>query len=136
MWSLPPKSTALVTGGTKGIGHAIVTELAGVFGCKVVTCARDEKSLQACIKEWSEAGLDVRGVAGDVSTIEGREDVMRKVEEMIEEEDSATGKLDILVNNVGTNIRKKTIDYSEEELEFILRTNLKSMFELTKLCNI
>ena len=30
MWSLPPKSTALVTGGTKGIGHAIVTELGEV----------------------------------------------------------------------------------------------------------
>jgi len=136
MWSLPPKSTALVTGGTKGIGHAIVTELAEVFGCKVITCGRDEETLQACIKDWSESGLDVRGVAGDISTAEGRKDVMKKVKEMVEEEDSATvGKLDILVNNVGTNIRKRTIDYSEDELEFILRTNLKSMFELTKLCH-
>lgn len=135
-WSLPPKSTALVTGGTKGIGHAVVTELAEVFGCKVVTCGRDEKTLKACIKDWSAAGLDVRGVIGDISTAEGRNDVMKKVKEMIEEEDSATvGKLDILVNNVGTNIRKRTIEYSEDELEFILRTNFKSMFELTKLCH-
>jgi len=135
-WSLPPKSTALVTGGTKGIGHAVVTELAKVFECKVVTCGRDETSLKACVKEWSEAGLDVRGVTGDISTAEGRNDVMKKVKEMIEEEDSATvGKLDILVNNVGTNIRKKTTEYSEDELEFILNTNFKSMFELTKLCH-
>lgn len=136
MWSLPSKSTALVTGGTKGIGHAIVTELAEVFGCKVITCGRDEKALQICIENWTKAGLDVRGVAGDISTAEGRDEVMKKVKEMVEENDSATlGKLDILVNNVGTNIRKRTIDYSEEELEFILRTNLKSMFELTKLCH-
>lgn len=136
MWALPHKSTALVTGGTKGIGHAIVTELAEVFGCKVVTCGRDEKDLSMCLKNWSQAGLDVRGVVGDISTVEGREEVMKKVKEMIDEEDSATvGKLDILVNNVGTNIRKKTLDYSEDELEFILRTNLKSMFELTKLCH-
>jgi len=136
-WSLPPKSTALVTGGTKGIGHAIVTELAQEFGCKVLTCARNENDLQLCLEKWSkEEGLDVRGVVADVSTTEGRKQLMEKVKEMVEEEDSANvGKLDILVNNVGTNIRKKTIDYTDDELDYILLTNFKSMFEVTKLCH-
>jgi Tropinone reductase 1 len=42
------------------------------------------------------------------------------------------GKLDILVNNVGTNIRKKTFDYSYDEFDKILHTNLRSAFELSK----
>lgn len=44
------------------------------------------------------------------------------------------GKLDILINNVGTNIRKKTKDYSKEDFEFLMKTNLESVFELSKLC--
>ena len=42
------------------------------------------------------------------------------------------GKLDILVNNVGTNIRKPATEYSTEEYDFILNTNLRSAFELSR----
>lgn len=38
------------------------------------------------------------------------------------------------MNNVGTNIRKKTKDYTTEDFEFLLKTNLESVFELSKLC--
>lgn len=41
-------------------------------------------------------------------------------------------QLDILVNNVGTNVRKPTVDYSEEEVAHLLNTNLLSFFDLTK----
>ncbi len=136
LWVLPKKSTAVVTGGTKGIGHAIVNELGLTFGCKVLTCSRNQVDLDKCIKEWKEQGMDVRGVVADVSTTEGRATLMEKVNEMINEDDCAEkGHLDILINNVGTNIRKKTIEYTEEDLEFILTTNFKSCFELTKLCH-
>jgi Tropinone reductase 1 len=136
LWSLPKKSTAVVTGGTKGIGHAIVTELGKSFDCKIITCSRNEEELSRCIKQWRKDGIDVRGVVADVSTREGREALMEEVAIMIHEKDCANvGKLDILVNNVGTNIRKPTVEYTEEELDFILRTNFKSMFELTKLCH-
>lgn len=136
LWSLPKKSTAVITGGTKGIGHAIVKELGLTFGCKILTCSRNQDDLDNCIKEWKSQGMDVRGVVADVSTTEGRATLMEKVEEMINEDDCAErGHLDILINNVGTNIRKKTIEYSEEDLEFILTTNFKSCFELTKLCH-
>jgi Tropinone reductase 1 len=136
LWSLPKKSTAVVTGGTKGIGHAIVTELGKSFDCKIITCSRNEEELAHCVKQWRKDGIDVRGVVADVSTREGREALMEEVAIMIHEKDCANvGKLDILVNNVGTNIRKPTLEYTEEELDFILRTNFKSMFELTKLCH-
>ena len=136
LWRLKEKSTAVVTGGTKGIGHAIVTELAQNFGCKVLTCSRSKEDLDECIKEWTKTGMDVRGIVADVSTTEGRNKLMEKVNQMINEDDTAEkGYLNILINNVGTNIRKKTVDYTEDDLEFILSTNFKSCFELTKLCH-
>lgn len=135
LWNLPPKSTAVVTGGTKGIGHAIVSELGLNFGCKILTCARNEEELNACIKVWQEKGCDVRGCVADVSTTEGRNKLMKEVEDLIKGDCANPGQLDILVNNVGTNIRKTSIEYSEDDLEFVLQTNFKSMFELTKLCH-
>lgn len=136
LWSLQDKSTAVVTGGTKGIGHAIVTELAKNFGCKVLTCSRNKEELDRCVEEWKEQGLDVRGVVADVATSTGRTVLIEEVKGMINEDDSAEkGLLNILVNNVGTNIRKKTVEYSEDELDFILTTNFKSCYEITKLCH-
>ena len=69
-WNLPPKSTAVVTGGTKGIGYAIVSELGLTFGCKILTCARNESELNACVEEWRSKGMDVRGCVADISTTE------------------------------------------------------------------
>lgn len=127
-WSLTSK-TALVTGGTKGIGAAIVSQLS-CLGCHVLTCSRNGNELKDRLSEWNDQhGLDVQGVVADVSTLEGREILRKEVEERF------GGKLDILVNNVGTNIRKKTIDYTEEDYDFVMKTNLESVFELTKLCH-
>ena len=64
----------------------------------------------------------------DVSTPEGRETLIKEIEARF------GGQLDVLVNNVGTNIRKPTVEFTEEDYDFIMRTNLQSMFELTKLC--
>lgn len=135
LWSIPKKSTAVVTGGTKGIGHAIVSELGQTFGCKVLTCARNEGELETCIQEWREKGCDVRGCVADISTSEGRSSLMEAVKELIKDDCANPGKLDILVNNVGTNIRKPSVEYTEDELEFVMKTNFKSFFELTKLCH-
>ncbi|KAL9181333.1 hypothetical protein ACHAXT_010138 [Thalassiosira profunda] len=124
-WSLESK-TALVTGGTKGIGAAIVTQLSAL-GCRVLTCSRNGDELADRLFEWSDKyGLDVCGVVADVSTPEGR-DILRQ-----EVETRFSGKLDVLVNNVGTNIRKPTKDYTAEDYEFVMKTNLQSVFELTK----
>ncbi len=95
----------------------------------VLTCARNGDELLERLNEWNDQhGLDVQGIVADVSTPEGREILRKEVEERF------GGKLDILVNNVGTNIRKKTPEYTEEDYNFVMKTNLESMFELTKLC--
>merc|ERR1740139_206225 len=130
-WMMPPGTTALVTGGTQGIGHAIVTELASTFGCRVLTCSRSSSTLESCLGEWKSQNLDVEGIVADVSTDEGRRALVSHLKKM---SPSSPPKLDILVNNVGTNIRKPTVDYTHNDLFFVLETNLVSTYELTKLC--
>lgn len=110
---------ALVTGGSKGIGRAIVDELVAE-GATVIACARDTAPLQ-------NAGPRVVPICADVSTTEGRARLLEAVE-------STGGVLDILVNNVGTNIRKATTEYSDEEFDCLMATNLHSAFHLSRQC--
>jgi tropinone reductase I len=88
-WSLAG-ATALVTGGSKGIGHAIVEELAG-FGARVHTCARNAAELEECRRRWAEKGLHVTVSVCDVSVRADREKLMDAVTATFD------GKLDILV---------------------------------------
>ena len=121
-WSLAGR-TALVTGGTLGIGLAVAEEFLRL-GASVIAVARDEARLEAQLELWRRAGASARGVAADLSTAEGRTRVLRRLEE--------SGRLDVLVNNVGTNVRKAATEYTAEEYERIISTNLTSTFELTR----
>ncbi|KAL7554974.1 hypothetical protein ACHAWF_018548 [Thalassiosira exigua] len=119
-WGLESK-TALVTGGTKGIGAAIVTQLSSL-GCRVLTCSRNGDELADRLFEWNDQhGFGVQGVVADVSTPEGRETLRQQVEEKF------GGKLDVLVNNVGSNIRKKTVDYTEADYELYVGVAFKKL---------
>jgi Tropinone reductase 1 len=129
-WKLPPDTTAVITGGTKGIGKAIVNELAGAFGVRVLTCARNADDMEACLKEWRAAGMDCTGVVADVSSKNGRDELLKEIHKWLDGK-----RLDILVNNVCTNIRKPSIEYTEEEVNFVWKTNFQSMFALTCACH-
>jgi Tropinone reductase 1 len=122
-WSLAGK-TALVTGGTLGIGLAVVEEFLS-FGAEVVAVARDAARLGARVEEWRARGADVEGITADLSTVGGRRAVLKRLEER-------GGALDVLVNNVGTNIRKAAVEYATEEYEKVISTNLTAAFELTR----
>ncbi|CAA7398097.1 unnamed protein product [Spirodela intermedia] len=124
-WSLRGM-TALVTGGTRGIGHAVVEELAG-FGAAVYTCSRKETELADCLQKWEKMGFSVTGSVCDVSLRDEREKLVEKAAAAF------GGKLNILVNNAGTNTRKPTVDYSAEEYSHIMSTNLDSAFHLCQL---
>lgn len=123
-WNLAGKK-ALVTGGTKGIGEAVVREFLAL-GAQVLLAARNAADVHAAVEYYRRDGADVSGVAADISTAEGRNTVLDAVQ--------SWGTLDILVNNVGTNIRKKTVDYSDLDYDTIMNTNLRSTFELARLC--
>lgn len=123
MWNLEGK-TAVVTGGTKGIGKAAVLEFLKL-GARVLFTARNEQDVKNLEKELQSEGYDVHGIAADSSDARDRQ----KIAEWIQ---SNWEVLDILVNNAGINIRKKALDYNEEEYRKVININLISPFELSR----
>ncbi|MGL4632683.1 MAG: SDR family oxidoreductase [Leadbetterella sp.] len=120
-WNLEGK-TALVTGGTKGIGKAIVQEFIELKIKKVYVVSRNEVSDEY----W---GIDLKGsevisISADFGSIGDIAKVVSKIE-----------KLDILVNNVGMNIRKNALNFTFEDFSKIINTNLFSAFELARQCH-
>jgi Tropinone reductase 1 len=121
-WSLAGR-TALVTGATLGIGLAVADEFLA-FGARVLAVARDAARVEAQVERWRRGGHEAHGLAADLSTAEGRARVLGRLEEF--------GRLDVLVNNVGTNVRKAATEYTAEEYGRVISTNLTSAFELTR----
>lgn len=114
-WSLEGRK-ALITGGSKGIGKACVEEFLNL-GAEVFFVARDTS--------MSENKKNLFFMNSDISKREDRISVINEIEEK-------WGMLDILLNNVGTNFRKKTEDFSEEAYETVMETNLKSYFDMCR----
>ncbi|WVZ54161.1 hypothetical protein U9M48_005008 [Paspalum notatum var. saurae] len=129
-WSLR-SMTALVTGGTNGIGRAVVEELAAL-GAAVHTCARNESELCARLAEWDaqHGGAAVTGSVCDVSVREQRERLVADAAARF-----GGGGLGVLVNNVGTNVARPTTEYTAEEYAFVMATNLESAYHLCQLAH-
>jgi len=123
MWNLEGK-TALITGGTKGIGRATVLAFAQL-GAKVIFTARDGEAVTAFQQELGEQGFIASGMQADVTS----EDDQDQLTDFVFQR---SGSLDILVNNAGMNIRKEAILFEPEEYQQIIDTNLLAPFELTR----
>ncbi|MBS1957131.1 MAG: glucose 1-dehydrogenase [Cyanobacteria bacterium SZAS-4] len=121
-WSLENK-VALITGASKGIGLAIAEEFLNL-GAEVIVVARTLDTLEQAFRHLKSEQKRIHLVPADVTDKAGRETLFKQASDL--------GKLDILVNNVGTNIRKKLVDYTTDELNSVLSTNLMSALEITK----
>ncbi len=119
-WALADK-VAVITGASKGIGLSCAMEFLDL-GAEVVVVARGADVLEKAFAK--RKGDRVHVVAADVSNAEGRAAVFKVIEKI--------GRLDVLLNNVGTNIRKQFVEFSAEELNFILNTNLVSALEMCR----
>lgn len=122
-WTLKGKK-ALITGGTKGIGKATAKEFADL-GATLCIIARTKEDVNNIIDKFSEQGHTVLGYAGDVASEKDRIQLIKTITE-------EWGQLDILVNNVGTNIRKPTLEFETEDLQTILKVNVESAFDLSR----
>ncbi|KAL7597311.1 hypothetical protein Lser_V15G31369 [Lactuca serriola] len=126
-WSLKGM-TALVTGGTRGIGYSIVEELAG-FGASIHTCSRNAKEINERLEEWKGKGYVVTGSVCDLASKEQREELMNTVSSIFD------AKLNILINNAGVTRIKDATEHTTEDYTFIMGTNFQSPFHLTQLAH-
>ncbi len=107
---------AVVIGGTSGIGRAIAHGLAEA-GADVVPTSRRMEQVEATAKEIEERGRLTLRVTSDVSD---RASLQRVLDESVK----AFGKVDILVNSAGRTKRAPTLDFSEDDWNAIIETNL------------
>jgi len=115
---------AIVTGGSSGIGKAIVKTYLD-HGAKVAIVDVDEEGLQETGKELAKLEEKVLLVKGDVTKVE---DVRKVVDETVKK----WNKIDILVNNAGVGTISSLIEMTEEEWDYVLDINLKGMFLFTR----
>ena len=116
--------TALVTGGSKGIGKAICLALARE-GANVIIAARDESKIRETMEELKEMSGKALAIQADVRY---EEDVKNLISKIVKE----FGRLDILVNNAGVAHRKRLEEITLREYDEIMDTNLKGVYLCTK----
>jgi NAD(P)-dependent dehydrogenase (short-subunit alcohol dehydrogenase family) len=113
--------TALITGASKGLGKAMAVALAAE-GTAIALMSRDGAKLETVATEIREAGgraeVFTADVSDELSVARVRDEFTAKF----------GGALDILVNNAGINIRKPITDFTLEEWNSVLNTNLTSVF--------
>ncbi|HSR95789.1 MAG TPA: SDR family oxidoreductase [Kofleriaceae bacterium] len=119
VWQLRGRN-ALVTGATRGIGRAIVSELLEL-GASVTLVARTQDNVDKAV---AELGDRVSGVAGDVTSAADRARIVAHVR--------ARGPLHVLVHNAGGNVRKKLIEYDDATIESMIALNLTSAVLLSR----
>lgn len=115
--------TALITGGTRGIGEAIVRAYVSQGAKVVFTYLNSEKKAQALVQELGQE--QVRAIQCDGSNAESVQATMKTAYKHL-------GQIDILVNNAGVTQDNLLLRMSEEEWDHVLNVNLKSIFLFTK----
>jgi NAD(P)-dependent dehydrogenase (short-subunit alcohol dehydrogenase family) len=115
---------ALVTGASKGLGRAMALALAQ-NGARVALVSRDREKLESVAREVGEAGAPGGGGAEVFVADITQEDQVARVEKEVAEK---VGKVQILINNAGMNLRKNITDFTLEEWRSVQDTNLTSVF--------
>lgn len=122
LFSLSGK-TSLVTGGSRGLGLAMAEGLAKA-GSRIILISRSLAPLEAAAKKLrEETGVEVEAIAWDVSRIDS-------LGELVERAAAVFGRLDVLVNNAGAQVRKPFLEITADEYDRVLNTNLKAVFFL------
>ncbi len=109
----------LVSGGSRGIGKALVSGFAK-RGTRVVFTGRDEASLESAKKELAEDSSEVFPERCDVS---GADEVEAMVNRVLKQH----GPIDVLVNVAGVNRRQPAETYLPEDYDFVMDINLREL---------
>lgn len=122
------KKTAIITGGSRGIGYAITKQL-GSEGCQVVILATGQQSrYQDKLDELTDLGIGWLYVQGSIDSQESREELISKTVEHF-------GRIDILVNNAGVapTERRDILEMTQESYDRVVGINTKGTMFLTQL---
>jgi len=111
---------AIVTGGNGGIGLGMARGLAAA-GASLVVAGRNADKSHAAVRELGKLGADAMAAMVDVTD-------EAAVDRLVTATRERFGRIDILINNAGTNIRKSLHEYSLEEWHRVMNTNLTSAF--------
>ena len=116
---------AIVTGGTRGIGRAIVLELAR-NGCNIAfNYAKSEDLAKTLVTEVESQGVKVLAKRVDVSDFEAATDMVKEVKDQF-------GQIDFLINNAGVTRDKLLALMKESDWDDVINTNLKSVYNFSK----
>jgi 2-deoxy-D-gluconate 3-dehydrogenase len=110
----------VVTGGNGGIGLAMAEGIASL-GANIVIAGRDAGKAETALAALRGLGVEAEFFAADVTK-------KSQCLVLIEQTEARFGRVDVLVNNAGTSIRKMPQDFTEEEWHHVMDTNLSSAF--------
>jgi NAD(P)-dependent dehydrogenase (short-subunit alcohol dehydrogenase family) len=116
--------TALITGGSRGLGLQIAEALGG-FGARLLLSARKESELTAACAHLRERGIDVTAVAADSAKSDS-------IDTLVQASLDALGHVDILVNNAGATWGAPAEDHPLEAWDKVFDLNVRGMFMLTQ----
>jgi NAD(P)-dependent dehydrogenase (short-subunit alcohol dehydrogenase family) len=111
---------AIVTGASKGIGHATALALAHA-GADVVVTSRSKDRAEPVSAEIREMGRESLPLELEITSLDS-------IDAMVAATKECFGRIDILVNNAGTNIREPALEVTEEHWDRVVDTNLKGSF--------
>jgi NAD(P)-dependent dehydrogenase (short-subunit alcohol dehydrogenase family) len=117
--------TALVTGGSSGIGLALAEAL-GLQGARVVLVARREAELRAAVDKLTADGIEASAVTADLAARDGPDAAVARA--------AASGmKVDVLVNSAGVNLRQPFLEVQPDAFDLHMALHLRAPFRLTQL---
>lgn len=116
---------ALVTGGARGIGRAIVENLSADGAAVVFTYRSSTSAAEQLVSTLKDRGSNVNALLSDAASMKEAADAVDSVVRQ-------HGRLDILVNNAGITRDGLLMRMSEEDWNAVLDTNLRSVFNFTK----
>jgi 3-oxoacyl-[acyl-carrier protein] reductase len=117
--------SVLVTGGTRGIGRAIVEAVAAAGARVAFSYRASAETAEELRQRLEEAGGEAMAIQGDAADFQSAQDTVQQVLD-------AYGSVDVVVNNAGVTRDNLLIRMSEEDWDQVIGTNLKSVFNFSK----
>lgn len=116
--------TALITGGSRGLGLQIAEAL-GDYGAKLVIVSRKQADLDQAVAHLEARGIEVSAIAADLSRAESVTDVAEEAQRRL-------GQIDVLVNNAGATWGSPAEDHPIEAWDKVMNLNVRSIFILSQ----